>query len=406
MFANLDTGLISSLSFTPDGRRLVFCCGMDAAVAIWDLVTGSGACQVHVNGAEAGSLTVLPNGKAIVVQTYDPDDSPTTTVFDLRGNLIRKLPGYISAGAGDTALALDSTGRYLIASGYRQPETEYDTDTSHPETVVWNTQTWQPVDKLTRSIDLDLGQGAVNRISHDMLTLSPSGRIVRYTPPPAVSPLAIQGGYPASDWWKQVRASRFPDRYTIRVGRLFVRVSGDHASQGQVDVWDLAARKRVWSVTLKDISPLTATVSPDGHELAIAGIGNYVHFFDLATGRPRSATWCITDLARCLAYSPNGRVIAAGEGGNEASYNGVALLDARTHRLLAMLKLGFDDEYFGGPKKMHFPWSVALPDRSFLASESALKSISPPGPHADAAFIRRFNRPARVRAALRACYAR
>lgn len=413
MFPTLNTGLISGLSFTPDGRRLVFCCGMDAAVSVWNLVTGSGACQIHVNGAEGGPITVLPNGRAMVVQTYDPDNSPAIVVYDLHGHLIRKLPCYFDEhpahannGYG-TTVALDSTGRYLITSGERQPETQDAEDLSHPETIVWNTRTWRQTDKLTHTTDLDMGQSSANRIPQNALPLSPSGRIIRNIPPPAPSPLAIRGDYPAADWWKRAAKSRYPDQFTMRSGRFFVRLSSDHTSRGQTDVWDLVERKQIWSAKMTDIAPLTAAVSPDGRELAVAGIGNYVHFFDLATGRPRAAAWCITDLARSVAYSPNGRVIAAGGGGSGTFNTGVVLLDARTHRILATLKLGFmAEKYFGESEKTHLPWSVALPDRSFLASESAIKDIFPPGQQASAAFIQRFNRPARVRAALHACYVR
>ncbi len=54
----------------------------------------------------------------------------------------------------------------------------------------------------------------------------------------------------------------------------------------------------------------------------------------------------------------------------------------------------------------HPDWFVSLPDLSYLASESVKRKIRMPGKTRDAAFIQRYARSERIRAALRHCYSR
>ncbi len=89
-----------------------------------------------------------------------------------------------------------------------------------------------------------------------------------------------------------------PSRYDSDLGKTVSRV----------EVWDVARRRVAWA--LRDgASPLA--FSPDGRTLAAEGGDRAIRFLDPATGRERPGTWPRIALASHLTFSADGRRIAA-----------------------------------------------------------------------------------------------
>jgi WD40 repeat protein len=387
-FPAMDTGQISSVVFSPDGRRLAFGYGTDAEVTVWNLETGRLSWQRHVDGAGGGPLLVDPRGRFLVVEMRDPDASEPIWVTRFNGQLIQKLSHYIYGGQAK----LDKSGRFLVTSGDRETTGKH---SLIPLTEVWDTRTWRRVDHLSIK-------------SNVLPLLTAEGRIIRERSHALKSQLLTDDGQPVGAWWKRFKTT-YSDEYDALRDHCFVRASGNHRNKGQIEVWDLSLKTRLWKSTMAGDAPRAGAISPDGRVLAIGTIGGSVEFRELKTGKLLARTHCSDDVIRCLTFSPNGHVLAAAGGGYYRvgqTANGVRLLDCTTHKLIAAMKAAFPDTI--SPKKDwtldHPDWFVSLPDLSYLASESVKRKIRMPGKPRDAAFIQSYERSERIRATLRYCY--
>jgi WD40 repeat protein len=378
-FPDLDTGQISSLQFSPDGRRLAFGYGADAEVSMWNLETGRLAWQRHVQGTSGGPLEFDPNGRFLVVQCYDPDVSLPTWICSVEGQLIRKFPNH--DGDGTDFQSLEKSGRFLITFG--RDKRWRDTN-SHPSTKrnlieVWNTHTWKRI--VSTSVFVAPAQ---------MASLTPTNRIIfrRMTLPPAWPPPNYNNEI--SEWHNT---------------KHLVRITGNQGNMGKTEVFDILRKKKLWEFTSHGDCPFSSVISPDGRTLATGSIGGSIALWDLATGHLLHRTHCAADVIRCLTYSPNGRVIAAA-GGYDLQTDGIRLLDSHSGHLLVVLKAEFSNTSYEEKDWTldHPRWFAALPDLSYLASDTVIAKIRTPGRSRDADIIDRFRRPGRVRDALRACY--
>jgi len=399
IFPSLYTGIVCSILFTSGGKQIVFNYGEDGAVSAVNLVTGRLSWQAHVTGYNARPMLQIPGGREIVIPTVDPDSVTPIAVCTIHGKLVKILPGYDPDGEGITRLT--PTGRYLVTMGYRRPARN--AAMVRHVTEVWSTRTWLLTDRR-RSKPISLDAMYSQDFDHPAIpAISPVGKILPHTPILPITPLSIKGGYPAGNWWRKT-AEPMQDKFTGRFGRLFAQVRGDHNSRGEVIVWDLIQHKKIWTAKLTDGGPLTGAISPNGHELAVAGIGKSITFFDLKTGRLLAKTPCATDALRCLVYSPNGRVLAAG-GGIYKTGDGIILLNAATHKRIASLRVAFDNKYDDRMWiRTHPRWYTQLAEGSFTASAGILPKIAMLDKSRLAEYLKRYNQPERVKAALKLCW--
>lgn len=80
---------------------------------------------------------------------------------------------------------------------------------------------------------------------------------------------------------------------------------------GQVDVWDVAARRVLFTLGDSEHGGQTAlTFSPDGRTLVTGGSLAWVHVYDAANGRLLHDLRGHTDRLRDAAFSPDGRLLA------------------------------------------------------------------------------------------------
>ena len=395
-FPDLDTGQISSLQFSPDGRQLVLGYGNDAEVTAWNLRTGRLDWQRHVDGTNGGPIIMDPAGRFLIVETGDMDSGLHFLACTPGGDLLRKFPGYASEDGPDATgrnpfAWLRRSGRMLVMAGdveHVAPNGSYVADRRE---ATYDTHTWRQVSHTK------LGPRA-------LLTAATSGQTIYGELQSQPSRFVSATGEPLGGWWHHTPAPPFGDTYTASWRNFYVRASGNSVNKGAVEVWDLRQRKRLWLAPIKSESARATAISPDGRILAVGTLQGDVFFWQLQTGHPIARTRC-SGLVGCLAFSPNSRVLAAGCG----SYfhgGGVKLLDCGHHKLVAVLSAAFpnDDSQEKDWTLDHPDWFAVLPDFSYLAPDSVVKKIRTPGRARDAGVIARFNRPRRVRAALAACY--
>ncbi len=388
-FPDLNTSEISSLTFSPNGRRLAFGYGTDAEVTLWNLETGRLAWQRHVDAASGGPIQFGPKGDFIVAQFSDPDGATPIIVSSLNGRLIRQLASFYASGSAE----LEKKGRFLVIDGTqeRKTKTTYDYHADHL-TEVWNTHTWRRVD---RAVVMHPAENAV--FPSGSIPLTSSGKIVQ--PPVPVKPAKWSGATP------------------VRAGNIAAYIDGNSdmtrsSAKGRVEVWSTNHKKCLWVQNLENDSPRDEAISPSGTILAVVTLQGNVYLWNLKTGQPLAKTHCSGDVLRCLAFSPNGRILAVAGGYFEGGYTvvrpeGVRLLDAKSCKLVAVLKSAFPGQYDRSDEVWslnHPDWFASLPDLSYIASAGVVKKIRTPGRARDARSVARFARPARVRAALRRCY--
>jgi WD40 repeat protein len=87
--------------------------------------------------------------------------------------------------------------------------------------------------------------------------------------------------------------------------------------------WDVASGKERKSIDLRQqiiYSPTHTALSPDGATLAVLG-ANHVRLLDLKEGAFREdVDWQYQDGHQwCVAFSPDGKLLATGSGGNKSS---------------------------------------------------------------------------------------
>ena len=388
-FPDLQTDEISALTFSPDGWHLAIGYGTDAEVSLWNLKTGELTWQRFVNAASGGPIQFDPHGQFLVAEFSDPDSTTPLIVSTLTGQLVRSISTsyygtprierhgrYLVVSKGTK---IESGDRYLV-NGRVIPNSSDKPEPKGTDSVeVWNTHTWRRVDQIPKAV-------------FAIVPLTVSGRIVRRAiPEKSAGP------------WQPPSAGYYNS--TSSAVRGFLATTDDAKT---VEVWNVRSRKRLYRKIFTDDTPRAPAISPDGQTLAVATLGGYVYFWELQTGRLLAKPHCADDVLRCLAFSPNGRVVAAA-GGYFGLKDGVHLLDTKTYKVFAVLKVSLAETPNGEAKDWslnHPEWFAALPDLSYIASPSVVKKIRMPGRARDARTIATFSRPARVRAALRKCWQR
>jgi WD40 repeat protein/tRNA A-37 threonylcarbamoyl transferase component Bud32 len=110
--------------------------------------------------------------------------------------------------------------------------------------------------------------------------------------------------------------------------------------QGDVEAWDVAARKRLFVFSAHQLSVTALAVSADGQYLATGSLDNTTKLWEAATGKAIATFYAHNRPVWALAFSPDGQTLAAGSCDKE-----IVLCSVPLRRHVASLAL-----YVGLPK--------------------------------------------------------
>jgi WD40 repeat protein len=338
---------VLTYTFSPDSARLVSG-SVDRTARVWDAATGAllATCQGHLSSVHSAAFR--PDGSRLV--TASPDG--TVRQWDARTGQAVEPPydrhsaqlhsavyspdGQWVASAGDdrTVRVWRARGRHNVAILYGHTGTV---------TAVAFAPGGYRLASLSSEAAYWRGDGTVRVWDVDPRATLPVLRgHTSYVYPVAYSP---DGSWVASGGWdRQVRlwdaATGEPCATLPHPG--FVRCLAyspegawlvSAADGDDLRVWDTATarlRKRI----PVPAGPLEAlVVRPDGRRLAVRAVNRQGHGDGLGVCDVASGKWLYKDEGGALAYSPDGRWLAA----LGADLKSVLLLDAETHRTVARL---------------------------------------------------------------------
>ena len=290
-------GRVNCLAFSPDGKLLATNTppseGDNNALRLWDVATGKELCCLGNYRLVGSALTFTPDGKTLVCN--GSDDS--LHLWDLATRKVR-LTIRTKAGVG-VALAVSSDSKLLAGGGYGD------------RVVVWDLRTGKVLAAMGPKEEFD-PRSAGSRFT--CVVFSPDGKLLatsNYNGEVALWDVAM--GKKRATLTKHKRAvynvAFAPDGKTLySLGRDSLLVS-----------WDVAPAKERRSVNLRAqiFVPTYTALSPDGATLAVLA-QNHVRLVDLETGTIREdVDWQYQDGHQwCVAFSPDGKLLATGSGGN------------------------------------------------------------------------------------------
>jgi WD40 repeat protein/serine/threonine protein kinase len=363
------TGDVTSVVFSPDGNRLASASGgrpgegKPGEVKVWDAQTGQELLSLQGGTSDVHGVAFSPDGKrlaqGIAGGLKDGKRVPgAVKVWDAQtGQELLSLRG----GGGSVAFSPD--GKHLAS----RSGDDWVGNTFVPEEVkVWEAQTGQEIPGLHEDSDGSL----VFAFSPDGKRLAIAGqrsRMPRIKVCDTATGREIFTLFGHTDWVSSLafssdtkRLASGSDDRTVRIWDLQtgreIRTLAGHANgvlsvafspdgkrlasappgPGAVKVWDV--QKAPETLDLK--GGLTA-ISPDFRRLASASSDNSVKVWDANSGQETLILKGHTNPVRCLAFSPDGRHLASGEGPGQPPWQFPCLVkvwDAQTGRELLSLK--------------------------------------------------------------------
>jgi WD40 repeat protein len=388
-------GRVAGIAFSPGGRR-VAAAAADGIVKLWQAYDGAELLVISGRGVEAASVTFLSEQRLAVgmksgeVSVWDVDAREER--FVLRGHSGRE-PRVNALAATRDGLRLASTGQdgtLLIWDATR--------GTEHRPRKLW--------DNFTGFCALQPGGGRALLSAPvvgvaELWDVTGPRRLWRRNAPPNAHILAISAdgsrvALAGDDRSVQVLDAQGNELYVLREhqrrsqalafsadGRRLVSGAGFKESDGEVWLWDLDAGGP--GELLPGVGPQVMAVafSPDGRQVVAVDGTAVVRAWDVATRQELWHSRARAQSYRCLAYSPDGNLLAVGTQGL------VELFDARDGRLVRTLELdgGFVGSVAFSPDGRRLAagslrvtlWDVATGQPALTLAGPPLVTFSPDG---------------------------
>ncbi len=296
---------VNSIAFSPDARRVVTV-GEDLSVRLWDVSTGKQLMRLKEH-----PVTGQSNTSSIDRVLFCPDGSRILAT----GRFMNVAVWDAETGGALPAL---QGHRYYPTTIVFSPDGKLMATGSEDRTILlWDVGEWSVIRQLT-------GHG--NRISE--LAFSPDSKT-----------LASAGQDGTIKLW-DVTATPNPLELT---GAQYLSYSSDGKKListygSRVNLWDTAR----WEIinTVDAGSPIQSLgYSPDGATVAVGTENNRIGIWDVVAGKQRFALEGHTGGVWCVAFSPDGKLLASGGGIFDKT---LRLWDTKTGKELARLEEGED----------------------------------------------------------------
>ena len=294
-----------ALAFSSDGQKLVGTVNgygwpmPRGMIKVWDAAMGKEFASLAGSGPRVRAIAVSPDGSTLAVA----HDSPVIELWDLRqGTRTGFLAGH---KANAMAVRFSPVGAILISAS------------EDGEVRLWD------VAKRRTQLSFDIGDHGLPG-----LMVSQDGKTLVTYHIGDIRFWDLADGHLA----KEIQRDRVGFLGFSGSGHvcLLTRITGRHGSIGSVlDGATQAAR-----FALRPTSRLLL-LSPDRQSIAVEQWSPTMSILDAATGRELVRAKGLEDAAHCLAFSPDGKTLAAGDDNGR-----VCIWDAGSGRLRASLYCG------------------------------------------------------------------
>jgi WD40 repeat protein len=277
-------GEVQCLAFSPDNKFLLSG-GQDRRLLLWDLATGQTKCGVSSAQAGRGRISLSADESLLACA----DGSDTVRVLDASTGALRQQ---LTHPADVQAIAYSKHGDWLAvgdAAGVIH---------------LWHPTEVQPVRRLHW-----------HRQGITALAFSPDGDMlvsgggtdgyVYLWSPKNDEPVLLMPE--AADGCTVETVTFFPDGRLIACGGVDWLATG--GSDGAICVWDYTRRHEVATLSSGTVR---LVVRPDGKQLAAASLVESIILYDLTTKTLTKELIGHHGLVTCLAYSPDGNLLATG----------------------------------------------------------------------------------------------
>ena len=301
----LPSDIVHSVSFTPDGRKLVSAGGWweGASVRLWDVETQTFTPIVEIKFIDRYA-SLSPDGRTLAYSVYEGRYSWTINLWDVASGTLASTLGRYDGAIRPRSLTFSSNGATL-ASGHEDGRIR-----------LWDVE--------TRTVTATL-EGHHRYV--DSVDFSPDGK--------TLASVSVDRTVRLWDVASGTQSAVLPDHYC---GVSSVAFSPDGAIlvsggwNGKVILWDATTGRNIAEFNRHTDLVRAVSFSPDGTALATASEDGDVNLWDVATGNATTISGHTSHVWN-MVYSPDGATLASHSLGNA-----VYIWDAAAGRLRATLR--------------------------------------------------------------------
>lgn len=296
-------GYVTAVAYSPDGRH-VASGGLDKAIRLWDVETGTEIRQFIGHQCPIRALGFSPDGRLAVSgsdRTTDRDrpDPYSVRLWEVESG--REIRGFKPC-EGVTSVAFSPDGRLLVAGGYGA----WDRLHEYQENVwIWSVESGLPI------------RTCAHRATLKALAFSPDNHFLA-----CVSMRTALNEEPISLWEVETghEVRRFGEGLSSDVQSVSFSPDGSRVlvadPYGSLAEWAVATGAKVRDFDIGGGSSRQAIYSPDGRRVLSLNRDGFILLLDSDTGRPIERFENGDYTEHGIALSPDGRrAVSAGPDG-------------------------------------------------------------------------------------------